>query len=1681
MADNSSKYSTRAFGQKSTVDLKSPNKEQTAIVYDLLAEGPIAGLVNDLSSVYYNDVPLIDSANNDILKPRKFTANTTANNTSITATEFGVIRTLSYNNRSGLGIGGRVISITGAGTKGTGIASITAGSSKVTTSSNYFTQTLIDNQAKGLPVYVRITGAGPGGQDLVCGIKKRIGDTSAELTTRAFTTVSGVDIVQDHITVINSISGNTATLSSAPTTAVTGAICVVSGPKLDNSAQLTNFSHVSFGLRTGEILQSPLAVPGFSGSSSTVYDANIQIRQSDLASVPGLSALGTNYNGTGGGTLNGIDDPGNDGQGSASDTVLTAAAMGVSNPQEVDEVHLTFSFPEMHAFKSSGAKGSSFVEFQMFFEFTSDGLNYTSALAFGPSNASILSRSDYNWGNNVTYGVRKTNRIINNGYIKPSKAQYSEYIEEFVMNVEQFQPFTNYRVRIRRITDEDFKDGSFQHKNKSYLKTVENITKDRLSYPYAAYAANVFNAKDFSGGLPSRAYKLRGKLIQVPTNYLTRDESSDGTAKYTRLVGGSAPNYTVSEEASYQTWNGAFRGDRDTWAEGHPNRDLVYCNNPAWVFYDILTNNRYGVGQFVDKSLIDKYSLFEIAKYCDELVSDGEGGLEPRFTTNLYLDKTAEATKVLRDIASIFRGMVLWSEGEIVAIADRPKEIVYTFTKGNVENGVFTYEGTGDRVRTNQVKVTWNDPKDNYRQAIEYVEDHQNILNTNRLVRESSVAFGCTSRAQAHRYGKWKLLSAQLEKETVSFTTGLNAIGLRPGDIIGVQDADKDGYSYSGRVSNTGTKSTTVIPLDRTIALPSYAAAFPPQLLLIYPEGGCYLEQEVAVINTVTYHRGDLLLENQNGTALDTQEEAANLKDDNGDRVLNFWSENVRVEKQNISTSAGNVSSLTVSSAFSSIPDAEVIWALQLFNTDGTPKTGTTKEFKVISVKEEKDEKVQIVAAEFAKGKFGAIDRGYTLYSVPVDANPDRDDVIPAPTNIVAKVEPMNSESPDLGETVDIVTSGGAKVTVSWNAPLTSDGLKYKNIAGFEIKHNFSGGFETEITNGEDQTFVYDNVSIGEYEVHIRTITTINTYSRWIVRLVEVGKNEIPSFSGFNKSQIPVGGQFNQAISIDSSTGLLEIGSSTYNFIGVDGTEYIFSGTGTGNYQQSFAGMGASATAFLLFDADATSDHLKAVELISDSNVSPAVEYYAEVGASNNGLTQASGTITVAQFSNQIDGTSTTFTSDFASGDLVKLDNGTAAQATYARVQSIESDTLMFIDLVSQQAYSGDDIYKQSYKPNISKDSIIAEIITNGSTEYSLNIIYAITAGIVGADGANGPKTLTHFVYFQTSSASAPATPSATSYTFSTNSFSGLTSGWATTPPTFAAGNTNKYWYSYFTAEENTAGGDTASGGNLNFSASVQGIGFSGLVTFTGTNSIDDGSGNSLSFGSSGTTTIDGGNIITGTLTADKINTSSITLNSFTNDSGFVNSSGAAAAAPVQSVAGLTGTVTTANLSSAGLYLTSNPSGFVNTSQAAAAAPVQSVAGLTGTVTTANLSSAGLYLSSNPSGFVNTSQAAAAAPVQSVNGATGSVSITAAGLSINTSHVSGLSDAATTSVATIRDGTTADDVGLGSVSNLTPANQVATGWNTTITAGSISLGNNTGARIVLDATSSAPRILIYDS
>jgi hypothetical protein len=441
----------------------------------------------------------------------------------------------------------------------------------------------------------------------------------------------------------------------------------------------------------------------------------------------------------------------------------------------------------------------------------------------------------------------------------------------------------------------------------------------------------------------------------------------------------------------------------------------------------------------------------------------------------------------------------------------------------------------------------------------------------------------------------------------------------------------------------------------------------------------------------------------------------------------------------------------------------------------------------------------------------------------------------------------------------------------------------YEHLNYYEIEHNASGRPVYEkIFATKDTSFIdIPLTSYGVFTFRIRTINTEQMKSAVVQKSIEVGNQQaLPSPTQIGR--LFPGGSLNAGLSIDSSTGVATISSSTYTFFSRNEEEFILSGTGTGNTQQAFSGMGASAEAYLLFDADATSDHLKAVELKTDTAAQDAdgnafnFEYFAEVGAANAGISSASGTVTIENEEGTVTGSSTSFLSDYNVGDLFIV--GAAGSTRFmARINRITSDTSLELDTVVPRAYSGTSIFKQSFKPDVVRDTIIAKVITSSGTVYTFEIIYSLTAGVVGADGADGPKTLTHFVYHQASSSSAPATPSASSYTFSTNSFSGLTSGWATTPPTFAAGNANKYWYSYFVAKENTAGGDTASGSNLTFQSSQQGIGFSGLVTFTSGSSGAITGYDPADIINNNTTTIDGGKITTGTIDADRLSANTIT------------------------------------------------------------------------------------------------------------------------------------------------------------------------------------------------------------
>ena len=1371
---------------------RHPDKEQHAVVYDILSEGPIEGLANGFASIFINDVPFIDNIANEIMKPRRVILSTTAGSANITHSQFGEINSLTLNNKSGLDLGSRTVTIVGAEKQGTGIASMTAGSDTVTTSSSFFTSDMVNSRSVTPEAFIRIAGAGQDGTDLITKVKTFVSATEITVQDVAAVTVSSKNISLDFNASISSISGNVATLSKAVPVTTSNVSCQISALNtiVGQNDDIMNFDKVKMQFKSGERNQDYIPHETGFGSAATNTALNISLEQSDLRARVGTGGnLVSGYN-------NELDEP-TKSEGTAEDTIITSALAGVSNPSEIDEIHLTFKLPACHAIKSSGSKESSFVELQIFFEYSvDDGSSYISELLYGPTNSQIINRSTGRGGRNVNFIT--TSSFPNTGYIKPNEPQYNEFSEEFMIITDKFQPYDDWRIRVRRINDTNFIDGSYRHTNPCTLSTIESIIKDKLKYPYTSYISTSFNAADFEGQLPQRAYLLKGLKIQVPTNYLTRDETG-GAAAYTRNI------TTGAIESTYQNWDGNFRGDITTFDATSVNYEKVYCNNPVWVFYDLLTNERYGLGQFIDKSNIDKYGLFQLAKYCDELVPDGEGGYEPRFTTNVYLSKAAEATNVLKQFASVFRGMAIWKDGQVTAISDREKEPVYAFTKGNIEGGIFQYEGTGNRVRTNQVKVQWNDPNDNYRQSTEYVEDQQGILETGRIVRSEHLAFGCTSRGQAHRAGKWKLLSERLEKETVSFVTSIAAVGLGPGDIITVQDADRDRSSYSGRVSATGTKTTTVIPLDRTINLPSYSSDFPPQLLLVYPKGGAYLEQETATISSVVYNRGDLI------PNITSESDAANLTDDSNDSVQVFWSENVRIETKTVTTSAGNVSSLTVSSAFSEAPEEETIWSLRLFNSDGTEKTGTVKEYKVISIKEEDNYKYSIVAAEFAANKFAQIERGFELNIRPVDNSPNPEDVVPAPDSISLSVEPMSISDGSIS-TNTAADSQGHQLIVNWKFPENSNGTRYKFASGFEISHNIRGEARTIKTNITTQTLTFKNIKAGIYKIKVRTVSSSGTVSQYTVRQIEIAESSLGNSFTSKVDLLPKGGSINQTVTINDSTGLLEIGSSTYQFDSPSGETFLNSSATASTYQQSFSGMGASAEAYLLFDQSDSTDRFKAVQIHSDTSITPTVTYFKEVGASNNGLTAASGTIAVSANDNAIIGTSTSFESDFNNGDLVRIINGSSTTSTssgsisdstaltigssnsnikighkvtgtgisssvfvtaisgtsitlsspqtigngvtltfspvtyYGRIQFIESDTLMYVDEVVKTTYSGATIQFQTFKPSILQDAILSKITTDGSTTYSIAEQYAVTKGITGADGSAGAAVNLAFI-----------------------------------------------------------------------------------------------------------------------------------------------------------------------------------------------------------------------------------------------------------------------------------------------------------------------------------------------
>lgn len=347
---------------------------------------------------------------------------------------------------------------------------------------------------------------------------------------------------------------------------------------------------------------------------------------------------------------------------------------------------------------------------------------------------------------------------------------------------------SQYMVRVVRTTADTT---SVYIQDTTTVVSYAEVVDAKLRYPLSAVCALSVDAVQFSS-IPTRSYDFKGLLIKYPSNY------NPTTRTYTG------------------TWDGTFT--------------TGWTDNPAWIFYDLVLNTRYGAGQWVDATMIDRYALYQIAQYCDVMVSDGAGGTEPRFTCNCYIQSRADAFKVLQDLASVFRGMAYWGAGAVEATADMPSDPVYVYTAANVIGGQFKYVGSSLKTRYTAAVVTWNDPANAYKQALEYVEDVDGILRYG-LNKAQITAFGCTSRGQAQRVGHWSILTSRYETNAVTFSVGLDGTLAQPGQIIAVADPARSARRMGGRLHSVN--GTNQVTLDKALA----EATVGDTLTVVMPSG----------------------------------------------------------------------------------------------------------------------------------------------------------------------------------------------------------------------------------------------------------------------------------------------------------------------------------------------------------------------------------------------------------------------------------------------------------------------------------------------------------------------------------------------------------------------------------------------------------------------------------------------------------------------------------------------------------------------------------------------------------------------------------------------------------------------------------------------------------------------------
>ncbi|HHI8948076.1 TPA: host specificity protein J [Escherichia coli] len=361
------------------------------------------------------------------------------------------------------------------------------------------------------------------------------------------------------------------------------------------------------------------------------------------------------------------------------------------------------------------------------------------------------------------------------------------------------QAGSTWTVRLRKLTADA---NSAKIGDTMTLQSYTEVIDAKLRYPNTALLYIEFDSSQFNGSIPQISCEPRGRVIRVPDTYDPETRTYSGT------------------------WTGAFK-----WA---------WTDNPAWIFYDLVVSDRFGLDNRLTAANIDKWTLYQVAQYCDQPVPDGKGGsgTEPRYTCNVYVQERNDAYTVLRDFAAIFRGMTYWGGDQIVALADMPRDVDYSYTRANVVNGRFTYSGSTTKTRYTTALVSWSDPGNAYADAMEPVFEQDLVarFGTNQL---EMTAIGCTRQSEANRKGRWGILTNNKDR-IVSFDVGLDGKIPQPGYIIAVADELLSGKVMGGRISAVNGR---VITLDRD------SAAAPGSRLMVNLPSGASQSRTIQSVN----------------------------------------------------------------------------------------------------------------------------------------------------------------------------------------------------------------------------------------------------------------------------------------------------------------------------------------------------------------------------------------------------------------------------------------------------------------------------------------------------------------------------------------------------------------------------------------------------------------------------------------------------------------------------------------------------------------------------------------------------------------------------------------------------------------------------------------------------------------